>query len=283
MNRKYLTIGEVSKIKKISIKSLRYYEHIGILVPVKINPDNGYRYYSTEQLLTIDMIKFLTEMDIPLKEWHHYISISSGFRLKELIEDSKKLTNQQIEMLKARLNKLEIAERGLKDHEKYHEYQGYYERRICQRNIMCYPMSDPDSPVDFHKKLSLLFELAKECHATANYPSGILLDYTPDGQRFYAFLEIYERLDGNPLFRHLPEHTYCCIRKAQKSIVHAADDVPEYFEQHPYATVIESDCIVSPVEFKPYPTELQFYYSVGKEKFFPLSHGENAKLSGGEI
>lgn len=73
MKDKYLTIGEISKIKKISIKSLRYYEQIGILVPVKINPDNGYRYYSQEQLLTIDMIKFLSAMDIPLKAWNHYI------------------------------------------------------------------------------------------------------------------------------------------------------------------------------------------------------------------
>ena len=48
--KEYLTIGEVARIKKVSIKSLRYYEHIGILIPEKINPENGYRYYSREQL-----------------------------------------------------------------------------------------------------------------------------------------------------------------------------------------------------------------------------------------
>ena len=36
--KEYLTIGEMARIKKISIKSLRYYERIGILIPEKINP-----------------------------------------------------------------------------------------------------------------------------------------------------------------------------------------------------------------------------------------------------
>ena len=87
--KEYLTIGEMARIKKISIKSLRYYERIGILIPEKINPENGYRYYSKEQLLTVDMIKFLASMDIPLRQWDKYIDPESGFHLRELIADSR--------------------------------------------------------------------------------------------------------------------------------------------------------------------------------------------------
>ena len=80
--------------------------------------------------------------------------------------------------------------------------------------------------------------------------------------KFRLSIEIFETLDGQPYFRHFPEHHYRCIRQPQKSIINAVNMLPEYFKAHPYTTVIESDCITSPVQFKPYPTELQFCESV---------------------
>ena len=45
-----LTIGEFSNICRVSTKTLRYYAEIGLILPDEINPENGYRYYSIEQL-----------------------------------------------------------------------------------------------------------------------------------------------------------------------------------------------------------------------------------------
>ena len=39
----YMTIGEVAKVKQVSIKALRYYEKIGILEPTR-NQENNYRH-----------------------------------------------------------------------------------------------------------------------------------------------------------------------------------------------------------------------------------------------
>ena len=64
--KEYLTIGEVSKMKGVGIKSLRYYDRLGILKPAYINPDTGYRYYSIEQMLMLDMILLCLGLDIPL-------------------------------------------------------------------------------------------------------------------------------------------------------------------------------------------------------------------------
>ncbi|SCV40293.1 Transcriptional regulator, MerR family [Bacillus subtilis] len=38
-----LSIGEFSKICKVSTKTLRYYDEIGLIHPEDINPENGYR------------------------------------------------------------------------------------------------------------------------------------------------------------------------------------------------------------------------------------------------
>ncbi|MDQ2087748.1 MerR family transcriptional regulator [Herbivorax sp. ANBcel31] len=55
-----LSIGEFSKICRVSTKTLRYYDEIGLIKPDEINTETGYRYYSIKQLkkmLYIDRLK----------------------------------------------------------------------------------------------------------------------------------------------------------------------------------------------------------------------------------
>ena len=52
-----LSIGEVSKICRISIKTLRYYDKIGLLKPACVDPVSKYRYYSKSQLILITYFK----------------------------------------------------------------------------------------------------------------------------------------------------------------------------------------------------------------------------------
>ncbi len=63
-----LSIGEFSNICKVSAKTLRYYAEIGIISPDEINPENGYRYYSIEQLETMLFINRLKSYQFSLEE-----------------------------------------------------------------------------------------------------------------------------------------------------------------------------------------------------------------------
>ena len=51
-----LRIGQFSKLAKISIKTLRYYDKIGLLKPAMIDAATSYRYYTEEQLHTVCLI-----------------------------------------------------------------------------------------------------------------------------------------------------------------------------------------------------------------------------------
>ena len=44
-----LSIGALSKQTGVHIKSLRYYDSLGILRPAYVDPSSGYRYYSLQQ------------------------------------------------------------------------------------------------------------------------------------------------------------------------------------------------------------------------------------------
>lgn len=63
-----LSIGEFSKVCKVSTKTLRYYAEIGLILPNEINKENGYRYYSIEQLETMLFIKKLKSYNFSLEE-----------------------------------------------------------------------------------------------------------------------------------------------------------------------------------------------------------------------
>lgn len=60
------TVKEVSKLTGISIRTLRYYDEIGLLKPTKIS-ENKYRLYDDKALEKLQEIMFFKEMDIPLE------------------------------------------------------------------------------------------------------------------------------------------------------------------------------------------------------------------------
>ena len=61
-----LKIGEFSKLSRISVRMLRHYDEIGLLMPEEIDPFTGYRYYSEAQLFTAGRINALKDMGFKL-------------------------------------------------------------------------------------------------------------------------------------------------------------------------------------------------------------------------
>ena len=154
---------------------------------------------------------FLASMDIPLKQWNKYIDPASGFHLSELIEDSKGIIQEQIHRLKVRQKKLEIADRGLKDNEKYEYVPGFYERRIPARNVLCYPLNEPESPVDFHKKLSILLKLHRNTGCQPIIPPDSLWTIRRKSSRFlltWKFMKASTDIRFSGIFLSIHIHVY---------------------------------------------------------------------------
>lgn len=61
-----LKIGDFSKLSRISIRMLRHYDEIGLLVPKSIDNFTGYRYYSEDQLPVAGRITALKDMGFSL-------------------------------------------------------------------------------------------------------------------------------------------------------------------------------------------------------------------------
>ena len=71
-----IKIGDFSKLSLVSVKTLRYYDEVGLLAPVETDRSSGYRYYSLDQLPRLhrilalkDLLKFLAiKMDFESPE-----------------------------------------------------------------------------------------------------------------------------------------------------------------------------------------------------------------------
>lgn len=61
-------IGVFSKLGKTTVKTLRHYDEEGLLKPAHVDEENGYRYYTTDQLFTLHKIVALRQMGFSVAE-----------------------------------------------------------------------------------------------------------------------------------------------------------------------------------------------------------------------
>ena len=75
-----ISAGEFAKLCQTTRDTLRYYEKMGILIPKK-NEENGYRYYSHNQITTFYFINSYRTLDCPVKYLKNFIknAHSEGF------------------------------------------------------------------------------------------------------------------------------------------------------------------------------------------------------------
>jgi DNA-binding transcriptional MerR regulator len=68
-----LKIGDFSRLSQVSIKTLRYYDEVGLLKPAQIDQSSGYRYYSVAQLGQVHRILALRDLGFSLDQISHLL------------------------------------------------------------------------------------------------------------------------------------------------------------------------------------------------------------------
>ena len=98
------TVKEVSEITGVSIRTLRYYDEIGLLNPKRLT-DAGYRLYDNKSLETLQQIMFFRELEIPLADIKKimvnpdYNKERALLTQKSLLENKRNRLNGLIELI----------------------------------------------------------------------------------------------------------------------------------------------------------------------------------------
>lgn len=135
------TVAKLAKISGVSVRTLHWYDEIGLLKPA-YHGANGYRYYEEEQLLVLQQILFFRELGFELKKIEAILKRNDFDRIaalhshRKVLQKNVERTKQLIQTIDKTIDHLSGAQK-MKDAEMYvgfsKEKQAAYEKQIIER------------------------------------------------------------------------------------------------------------------------------------------------------
>ena len=104
-------IKEFAKITGVSVRTLHYYDEIGLIKPALVDAQNGYRFYDENSLLRMQEILFYRELDFPLKSILEILS-SPDYDKQKALAEQRKLLELKKERLERIIDALDGATKG---------------------------------------------------------------------------------------------------------------------------------------------------------------------------
>lgn len=111
-----LTIGQMAKINAVTIQTLRLYDKEGLLKPLIVDHQTGYRYYHINQSARLDMIHFMKDYGLTLRKIKEHIEHKNVEDTVEFLIKRFAEINQEVEQLKYKQK--EIA-RAIENYQRY--------------------------------------------------------------------------------------------------------------------------------------------------------------------
>lgn len=108
-----MQIKEFAKLTGVTVRTLHYYDEIGLLKPSSVDEQNGYRFYDENCLEQMQEILFYRELDFPLKEIRTILS-SPEYDKNMALKGQKRLLMLKKERLERLISALDDAMKGEK-------------------------------------------------------------------------------------------------------------------------------------------------------------------------
>lgn len=108
-----MQIKEFAKLTGVTVRTLHYYDEIGLLKPSSVDEQNGYRFYDECCLERMQEILFYRELDFPLKEIQTILS-SPEYDKNTALKGQKRLLMLKKERLERLISALDDAMKGEK-------------------------------------------------------------------------------------------------------------------------------------------------------------------------
>jgi DNA-binding transcriptional MerR regulator len=93
----FYTVKQVSELAQVSVRTLHYYDEIGLLHPAKVG-ENGYRYYDDAALYRLQQILFYREIGLELMQIKEVLN-SPGFDLLAALRSHRTVLEEKIKRL----------------------------------------------------------------------------------------------------------------------------------------------------------------------------------------
>ena len=96
----YISIGEMAKMNRTTVPTLRLYDSMKLLTPCYVDEKTHYRYYDIKQNARLDMIQYMKELGIELKEIKSILDRKDLDLIEDVLMQKREQTLQEMEELK---------------------------------------------------------------------------------------------------------------------------------------------------------------------------------------
>ena len=104
-------IREFADLTGVSVRTLHYYDEIGLLKPASVDKATGYRYYDDQSLMQMQQILFYRELDFSLKDIRQILT-SPNYDKRQALAQQKKLLKLKKERLERLISAVDNAMNG---------------------------------------------------------------------------------------------------------------------------------------------------------------------------
>ena len=244
-NKNLMSIGEVSRIMGVHVKSLRYYDRIGVLQPAWVDPDTGYRYYHPTQLSMVQAIQFCVELGIPLKQFQEYCgdgTINTG----QLLEDAAQIAERKIQTIRDGLRFMQ----NLRDTIERSDLLSETEEPIRfempgQRTYILREIARQQEEKQLNELLGELHSRAMELGYMTGFTYGYMYLFQDQSIRRYVFTEVFGTGAADASVLRIEPRSYKAIKVERSSIERSPELFPEEFCAGKCLAVFETEMVTS--------------------------------------
>lgn len=259
--KNYFTISEFAKLRDININSLRYYEKLGLLKPAIIDENNGYRYYSAEQVSLLNKIILCIQLGIPLKEMVKFLDEDGNLESQKLLEQGRIVAKQRIKEMQNNLDYIEYSLKNIEDNKELVGHSGVYERYFDERQVMItdsYTEIDIVEPKSFLAEISDMYKYAQKKGMFPILPAGQIIRIDEEGKlRFCFFLEVLNCECEEEKIHIIPAGTYPCVQVELEPNFDFINEIKAAWGKDGEKTIIVNNVMLEKYSFETRPSELQ--------------------------
>mgnify|MGYP000716513661 CR=1 FL=1 len=211
MHRELYTIGEIARIKGVTVKALRFYDRIGLLKPHFVDPQSQYRYYHPDQFMLIDIIKAARQLDISPHTLIPYFRDRDTEGLVQMMDVQREKAVDKIKTLQDMAAGIEEINAALR-RAAADVGDRVYRRELSDRHVLTLPFDPAKSKEEIILDYSRLDVTVSERDLVPTYDTGVLFEKrNGEFAPVFLFTSILRRAPYDD-YRPIPGGQYACVR-----------------------------------------------------------------------
>lgn len=263
------SIGEVAEIKGVTIKALRYYHKMGILVPRHVDETTGYRYYSIDQFIHIDIIKCCRALGTRITELQEIFKECDTDELVEFLKLKRCEAEENINKMKEVIKNIDALNMSVEHSKKIMDDDEIAVEFFEQRHVIAAPCKEVGSLRELIY-YSNLEKVAEDKRVELSMERGIMYDIDSGGniKPSYVFNGIKGNgsMEGDHDIRMLSEGKYLTLTYRKENEQERLRKMAEYMKENNLKinSFVEVELLNDLFNTESYSCQIQIFIGSGK-------------------